>query len=115
MVGIWSPVSDANLHSHLTLAHHPSDSDKRRLTLSIMDFHLTDAFESMRRKVADLVDTDILPLESDPASYDAHENIHPEVLARVRARVRERGLWAPQASAERGGTGTAAGGPCAVL
>jgi alkylation response protein AidB-like acyl-CoA dehydrogenase len=48
---------------------------------------------------------EIIPLEADPANFDAHENIAAGVLERVRAEVKAAGLWAPQIAREPGGLG----------
>jgi acyl-CoA dehydrogenase len=61
--------------------------------------------EELRRRVAALVADRILPLEADPASYDAHENIRLDLLDTVRAEVRGEGLWSPQMPRRRGGLG----------
>jgi acyl-CoA dehydrogenase len=70
-----------------------------------MDFTLSPEIEDARRRVRAFVEDRILPLESDPASFDAHENIAEPVLERVRAEVRAAGLWSPQMPKERGGMG----------
>jgi len=70
-----------------------------------MDFSLPPEIEAYREKVRAFVADHILPLESDPASYDAHENIAPEALDRLRARARAAGLWAFQMPKLRGGQG----------
>ncbi|OZI35021.1 acyl-CoA dehydrogenase [Bordetella genomosp. 10] len=70
-----------------------------------MDFSLPPALEDYRIRVRDFVDRELIPLEADRANYDAHENIAEDALERVRARVREAGLWALQMPRERGGQG----------
>ncbi len=70
-----------------------------------MDFALPPEAERLRRKIRAFVAAEILPLEADPASYDAHENIHPDLLARLQAKVREAGLWSLQMPKARGGQG----------
>ena len=70
-----------------------------------MDFSLPPEIESYRRRVRAFVADHILPLESDPANFDRHENINQEVLGRVRQEVKAAGLWAPQMPKERGGQG----------
>ncbi len=72
-----------------------------------MDFSLPPEIESYRRRVRAFVAEHILPLESDPANFDHHENIEQEVLGRVRQEVKAAGLWAPQMPKERGGQGLA--------
>ncbi|ANN76241.1 acyl-CoA dehydrogenase family protein [Bordetella flabilis] len=70
-----------------------------------MDFSLPPEIESYRARVRDFVDTVLIPLEADRANYDEHENIAEPALQRVRARVKEAGLWALQMPRERGGLG----------
>ncbi len=70
-----------------------------------MDFSLPPEIESYRRRVRAFVAEHILPLESDTANFDHHENIEQEVLGRVRQEVKAAGLWAPQMPNERGGQG----------
>jgi acyl-CoA dehydrogenase len=47
----------------------------------------------------------VLPLDTDPASFDAHQNIRLDLLDTLRARARAAGLWAPQMPKARGGMG----------
>jgi acyl-CoA dehydrogenase len=68
-------------------------------------FELAPEIEALRRRARDFVETEILPVEADRASWDAHENIAEGPLARLRARAKAAGLWAPQAPRERGGMG----------
>ncbi|MCI5074187.1 acyl-CoA dehydrogenase family protein [Oricola sp.] len=70
-----------------------------------MDFTIPRHIEDLRRQIAEFVDSELLPLESDASTYDAHENIRPEVLAGLRAKARERGLWCLQLSTDAGGRG----------
>ncbi|MDJ0950546.1 MAG: acyl-CoA dehydrogenase family protein [Alphaproteobacteria bacterium] len=70
-----------------------------------MDFSLPPEIEDYRQRIEAFVAERILPLEDDPASYDAHENIAPEVLAPVRAAAKAEGLWALQMPKARGGQG----------
>ena len=70
-----------------------------------MDFTLSPDVERLRRRIRDFVDTRIIPLEADPASYDAHENIAPALLARLRAEAKAEGLWALSMPRARGGQG----------
>ena len=70
-----------------------------------MDFNLDVATQTICEKAADFVEREILPLESDPTSYDAHENIEEHVLETVRNKTKEAGLWAPQMPTDRGGLG----------
>lgn len=70
-----------------------------------MDFTLAPEIDEVRQRVRAFVEAHILPLEADPASYDAHENIAEPVLERVRERARAEGLWSLQMPKERGGGG----------
>jgi acyl-CoA dehydrogenase len=70
-----------------------------------MDLRLDPEDEAFRRRVAGLVQERIVPLESDRASYDAHENIAPDLLLRLRREVKAAGLWAPQMPRSLGGAG----------
>ena len=70
-----------------------------------MDLSLPPELEDLRRRVRDFVEREIMPLESDPASYDAHENIALPPLEEVRRKVKAAGLWAPQLPREFGGMG----------
>jgi len=70
-----------------------------------MDFALPADVEALRARTAAFVRDRILPLETQPGSYDAHENLAQPVLERVRAEVKAAGLWAPQVPHELGGLG----------
>ncbi len=48
---------------------------------------------------------EILPLEADPKSYDAHENIDLTLLSSLRAKAKAKGLWCLQLKPETGGLG----------
>lgn len=70
-----------------------------------MDFTISPALEDLRARIADFVDREIIPLEADPAAYDAHENIETGLLARMREKARAAGLWCLQLQPETGGLG----------
>lgn len=70
-----------------------------------MDFSLAPAIEQTRAAIAAFVDQRLIPLESDPASFDEHENIRPGLLAELRAEARAQGLWALSMPVTRGGRG----------
>jgi len=70
-----------------------------------MDFALPPETEALRRRIADFVAAEIMPLEADGANYDEHENIALPVLEAMRVKVRAAGLWAPQMPRELGGLG----------
>lgn len=78
-----------------------------------MDFALPPETEALRRRIADFVAAEILPLEADPANYDEHENIALPVLEGLRAKVKAAGLWAPQMPRELGGLGLSVSGMAA--
>ncbi|AEI63571.1 acyl-CoA dehydrogenase family protein [Corallococcus macrosporus] len=70
-----------------------------------MDFSLSPEVEDHRKRVRAFVEQHVLPLEKQPGAFDAHENLREDVVARVRARAREEGLWAFQMPKSRGGQG----------
>ncbi|HEX4944638.1 MAG TPA: acyl-CoA dehydrogenase family protein, partial [Usitatibacteraceae bacterium] len=70
-----------------------------------MDFTLPAPVEEYRRRYRDFVRATVLPLDTDPASFDEHQNIRAGVLAGVREKAKAAGLWAPQMPRERGGQG----------
>ena len=70
-----------------------------------MEFTLSPAVEDYRARIARFVQTEILPVEADRASFDAHGNITTEALAPLRTKAQEQGLWALQVSREWGGQG----------
>lgn len=70
-----------------------------------MDFSITPEIADLRDRIARFVATHLIPLESDPAAYDAHENVALPVLARMRDQARAEGLWCLQLSPEFGGQG----------
>ncbi len=56
-----------------------------------MDFVLPPDIEEVRLRIRRFVDDRLIPLESDRANYDEHDNIAPHVLADMRARRRRKG------------------------
>ena len=70
-----------------------------------MDLHLSAETDDLRQRYRSFVAERVMPLESDRAAYDAHENIRLELLEDLRAGARDAGLWAPQMPRERGGLG----------
>ena len=68
-----------------------------------MDFGLSPEIEECRRRVRTFVNDRILPLESDPESYDEHENIREDLAGEIRGIARSEGLWAFQMPKSRGG------------
>ena len=78
-----------------------------------MDFSLPSAVADLERRIAAFVEAEVLPLESDPANYDDHDNIRLELLEPLRAKAKAAGLWAPQMPVERGGQGLSVAGMAA--
>jgi acyl-CoA dehydrogenase len=70
-----------------------------------MDFTLSPEIEDYRLRVRAFVAEHIRPLENDRANMDEHENIREDVLAPVREKARQAGLWALQMPRDRGGQG----------
>ena len=70
-----------------------------------MDFTLPPEVEAMRQRIRRFVDERLIPLESDRANYDEHENISPSVLQRMRAEAKAEGIWALQMPKSLGGGG----------
>ena len=70
-----------------------------------MDFTLTPETEDFRRRIRAFVEDKLLGLESDPGSFDEHENINEDLLGKMRAEARAEGLWALAMPKERGGGG----------
>ena len=70
-----------------------------------MDFSLTPKLEALRLNTRSFVHDEILPLECDRTNFDKYENIRLDVLEKLRRKVKNVGLWAPQAMIERGGLG----------
>ncbi|MGE0210867.1 MAG: acyl-CoA dehydrogenase family protein [Parvibaculaceae bacterium] len=68
-----------------------------------MDFSLPPEIERLRLRVRDFVASEVMPLETDPRSYDEYENIDLTLLDRMRRKARDAGLWAPQMPKARGG------------
>src|ERR687893_355180 len=70
-----------------------------------MDFTISPRIEDFRTRIAAFVERELLPLEGDPAAYDAHENIRLDLLVQLRARAKAEGLWCLQLRPETGGVG----------
>ena len=70
-----------------------------------MDFSLSPELERKRKLVRAFVNDRLIPLESDPASYDAHENIRHGLLTELRKETRAMWIWAIQSPVARGGGG----------
>ena len=70
-----------------------------------MDFSLTAELAAGTKRVETFVADEIIPLESDPAHYDAYGNINMALLQSLRGKVKAAGLWAPQIPKDQGGMG----------
>ncbi len=70
-----------------------------------MDFSLSPETEELRLKVRDFIANEVMPLETDPDSFNEYHNIKLSLLGEMRAKARAAGLWAPQMPKERGGLG----------
>ena len=70
-----------------------------------MNFELDERTESYRKRYREFVLEHVLPLESDPQSFDEHENIRLDLLETLRNKAKASGLWAPQMPQARGGQG----------
>jgi acyl-CoA dehydrogenase len=86
----------------------------RNVERPAMDFTLPPEIEDIRLRTRAFVEEHVLPLESDRDNYDRHENIRLDLLADLREKAKEAGLWAPQAPVEYGGMGLGAVGWAAM-
>ena len=70
-----------------------------------MDFTIPASLEALRGRIAAFVDERLIPLESEPGSFDAHENIRLDILQTLRVEAQRQGLWCLQLRPENGGLG----------
>jgi acyl-CoA dehydrogenase len=70
-----------------------------------MDFRISPIIEDYRSRIAAFVERELIPLESNPASFDEHENIDLDLLHRIREKAKAEGLWCLQLKPETGGAG----------
>ena len=70
-----------------------------------MDFSIPAELAADAKRIEDFVADEIIPLETDPAHYDAYGNIDLALLQRLRGKVKAAGLWAPQIPRAQGGLG----------
>ena len=70
-----------------------------------MYFSITADLAADAKRVETFVADEIIPLESDPAHYDAYGNINMALLQSLRGKVKAAGLWAPQIPKDQGGMG----------
>jgi acyl-CoA dehydrogenase len=71
----------------------------------LMDFTISPEVADLKKRIEAFVEEYLLPAESDPGAYDAHENISLERLEGLRSKAREQGLWCLQIGSEFGGKG----------
>ena len=57
-----------------------------------MDFALPEEIDKFRRQVRAFVEDELIPLESDPTSFDEHEAIRFDLLQELRDKVKRAGL-----------------------
>ena len=70
-----------------------------------MDFSLPADVEDLRARIERFVAERLIPLESDRASYDEHDNVAPALLETLRREAQAAGLWALQVPRAWGGRG----------
>jgi acyl-CoA dehydrogenase len=70
-----------------------------------MEFTIPPETADLRDRIATFVEAHLIGLETDPAAYDAHENIALDRLEHLRAAARAEGLWCLQLSPDHGGRG----------
>lgn len=70
-----------------------------------MDFSISPDLDKLRCEIVAFLNDRLIPLESDTASYDGHENINEDLLNKVRAEAKAAGLWCLQLPQERVGRG----------
>ena len=70
-----------------------------------MEFAVSAKVDDMCKNIKTFVDDHIIPLESDPANFDAHENIAPEPLERLKNMAKQQGIWSLSLPEEWGGQG----------
>ncbi len=70
-----------------------------------MDFTLSPEVQDFRQRIRAFVEDHVLPVESEPGSYDEGENITEDLLQTLRAKARDEGLWALSMPKDRGGQG----------
>ena len=70
-----------------------------------MDFTLSPETEDFRKRIRAFVEKRLLPLETEPNSYDGHENIKLDLMEKLRGQAKKQGLWALSMPKQRGGQG----------
>ncbi|MEO6986038.1 MAG: hypothetical protein ABI155_11905 [Paralcaligenes sp.] len=59
-----------------------------------MDFTLSAAGETYRKRIKEFVDKKLIPLEKDPTSFGEHENINETLLQALKGKARQQGFGA---------------------
>ncbi|WP_417249485.1 acyl-CoA dehydrogenase family protein [Celeribacter sp.] len=70
-----------------------------------MDFAISPEIEDYRTRISRFVEEEIIPLEAERSSYDAHGNINEDLLGTLREKAKAAGLWCVQLKPETGGKG----------
>jgi len=70
-----------------------------------MDFTISPEIEDYRQRISRFVEDEILPVEMNRDSWDAHGNIAHDWLEALREKARSEGLWCLQLRPETGGQG----------
>jgi acyl-CoA dehydrogenase len=70
-----------------------------------MDFRLAPEIDDYCKRIRAFLDEHVIPLETQSAAYDAHENIADAALKPLRAKARAAGLWSFAMPKARGGQG----------
>ena len=70
-----------------------------------MDFTLSPELDALRQRISAFVANEILPLEGQPGTMDAHQNITEPLRDTLREKARAQGLWCLQLPRSDGGLG----------
>jgi acyl-CoA dehydrogenase len=70
-----------------------------------MNLDLAPGLRTLKERVADFVDREILALEGDPVAFGEGEHIREDLLDELRGKAKAAGLWCPQMPEARGGQG----------
>jgi acyl-CoA dehydrogenase len=77
-----------------------------------MDFDLSPSVRSIQERVRSFIRAEVLPLES---SEKDEEGLPANLLAALRQKARQAGIWAPQLPVEYGGLGLDTAGLCVIF
>jgi len=70
-----------------------------------MGFEPTAEQRRYRDRFRDFMRREVLPYDTTPESFDEHDNLREELLATLRDKAKDSGVWAPQMPVSRGGQG----------